>query len=198
MKFKKVFITTLALISLVGGLTFGPTLLIQANENPYNNINSQTNNRINFLVTVTEDNVEELWHKFFDEAYNHLVLEFTEAGSQAFWDKMNRVATEEVSRMSEEELAEIERELEQRRQEEEDFWANLSPEFLWELYMKEHPEVLEMPIDEKLEIKEAVKASYYDFVRWRPWRIGRAWMTHVFSILNAIWIFFTGNTLFYY
>ena len=168
---------------MTGSLTFGPSLSVQANENPNVYINSQTNNtysrneseynshdfyHIDFLVT--EDNVEELWHKFFDEKYNDLVFKFTEAGSQAFWDKIIQEAVEEVNMMSEEELAEIERELEQRRQEEDYFWANLSPEFLWELYVKENPQVLRMRSDEVSELKEAVKESYYDLIRWRAYQ----------------------------
>jgi len=183
MKFKRALIATLALTSLTGSLTFGPSLSVQATENPNAYINSQTNNMYSmneseynghdsyhFDFLVTEDNVEELWHKFFDEQYNDLVFKFTEAGSQAFWDNLHRIAVEEVNMMSEEELAEIERELEQRRQEEEHFWENLSPEFLWELYVKDNPQVLRMRSDEVSELKEAVKKSYYDLIKWREYQ----------------------------
>jgi len=125
---------------------------ILAFGNQYQNIDT--------TIYVTEESLDDVWDSLFDEEYEDYEFEFTEEGLDAFWDRVFEEAYEYVESYTDKEWAEIEREFEERQEEEAEFLSNLSPESLWESYVDANPEVQDMNQEAIESLQEDIQELY--------------------------------------
>lgn len=138
------FLSTFTAVSLASSLI--PTM---AQASQYQNVEN-----------VSEAEIDAIWEKLFDEKYEGYEFDLTDAHRAAIWQRMYEKAVAYTDSLTDEEFAEIERELEEQKQIDQYFWDNLSPELLWDSYVEDNPEVLRMRSGEKIEIKEALTELY--------------------------------------
>ena len=118
------------------------------------------------IIYVTEESIDAVWDKLFDEEYDHHEFNFPEEAVDAFWQRLYDDAIAYLANLTDEEWADMEREFEEQQQAEQYFWDNFSPELLWEHYVRENPEVLRMHNEEfeDEEIKERIDEIYEEII----------------------------------
>jgi len=146
--FQKIVRGLLAIIIATTSVFMPFEALVLANEN------------ITQSERLTEAELDILWDKMSDENYSDYEFDLTDAERDALWQRLIGDAETYVENLSEEKIIEIEAELEAFYEAEEYFLENLSPEFLWELYVEENPEVLRMRNGIETVIEEEINTMY--------------------------------------
>lgn len=109
---------------------------------------------------LTEAELDVIWNMMTDERYENDDIYLTEVEREAFVQMLISNAETYVANLSDEDIAEIEAELEEFHHAEEYFWENFSPDFLWEMYLEDNPEVLRMRNGMDVAIQEEINAMY--------------------------------------
>jgi len=123
-----------------------------------------TANEYNVQDELTEAEIDVIWEMMTDEDYEHYDIYLTEVERDAFVERLINNAEYYVANLSDNELAEIAIELEEFHAEEAYFWENLSPEFLWEMYVEDNPEVLVMRSGMDVAIRAELNDMYETLV----------------------------------